>query len=77
MIQIQNLFRDVFDNPGLVVTGSTTANDVPGWDSLIMINLVFAMENEFNVKFALGEIPELNNVRKMAALIQKKQEPVS
>lgn len=73
MPQIEAIFRDVFDSPDLRVTSGTTARDVPGWDSLTNINLIFAIEREFKVKFALGEIQELNNVGEMAALISKKR----
>jgi acyl carrier protein len=73
MTRIQTVFQDVFDDPGLAVTAASTAREVPGWDSLTNINLVFAIEREFGVKFALGEIQELNNVGEMAALIRKKR----
>ncbi len=72
MPRLQNIFQDVFDDPGLVITEATTAKHVPGWDSLATINLVFAVESEFKIKFALGEIQELKNVGEMAALIEKK-----
>jgi acyl carrier protein len=72
MPRIQGIFQDVFDDPRLVVTAATTAAEVPAWDSLTNINLIFAIEREFNVKFALGEIQELNSVGEMVALIQKK-----
>lgn len=71
--QLEEVFRDVFDNSRLNVTAETTASDVPGWDSLTNINLIFAVERQFKVRFALGEIQELNNVGEMAALICKKQ----
>lgn len=74
LVRLTPIFQDVFDNPGLNITPETTANDVPEWDSLTNINLIFAIEREFNIKFALGEIQELNNVGEMAALIQKKTE---
>lgn len=74
MAQVQAIFQDVFNDPGLSVNAETTANDVPGWDSLANINLIFAMESEFSIKFALGEIQELNNVGEMVASILKKQE---
>jgi acyl carrier protein len=73
MTRIQTVFRDVFDDPQLAVTAASTASEVPGWDSLSNINLVFAIEREFKVKFALGQIQELSNVGEMAALIQKKR----
>jgi acyl carrier protein len=72
MPRLQTIFQDVFDDPRLRVTQTTTAADVPAWDSLTNINLIFAIEREFNIKFALGEIQELNNVGEMAALIERK-----
>jgi acyl carrier protein len=74
MPRLQSVFQDVFDDPALAIAPATTASDVSGWDSLTNINLIFAIEREFNVKFALGEIQELGNVGEMAALIRRKQE---
>lgn len=70
--RIQEVFRDVFDEPDLVITARTTSSDVPGWDSLTNINLIFAIEREFGLKFALGEMQELDNVGELMALIGKK-----
>lgn len=72
MPRIQSIFRDVFDDPGLNITPATSAADVPAWDSLMNINLIFAIEREFHIKFALGEIQELNNVGEMVELIEEK-----
>jgi acyl carrier protein len=72
MPRLRAVFQDVFDDPHLKITATTTAADVPAWDSLANINLIFAIEREFNVKFALTEIQELGNVGEMAALIREK-----
>jgi len=74
MPRLQGIFQDVFADPTLAIAPTTTASDVSGWDSLTNINLIFAIEREFKVKFALGEIQELNNVGEMVALIGKKQD---
>lgn len=71
--QIETIFQDVFNDQKLVINAETTASSVPGWDSLTNINLIFALESEFKVRFALGEIQELKNVGEMAALIAKKK----
>lgn len=70
--ELQPIFQEIFDQPDLKISSETTARDVPGWDSLTNINLIFAIEREFKIKFALGEIQELNNVGEMALLIDKK-----
>jgi acyl carrier protein len=70
--RLQPIFHDVFDNPKLVITPASNAESVPGWDSLAHINLVSAIEQEFNIRFALGELETLKNVGEMAELMKKK-----
>ena len=66
------IFRDIFDRDDLVITPALTARDVAEWDSLSHIRLIVAVEKEFGVKFALGELQSLQNVGEMIALIEKK-----
>ena len=66
------IFRDIFDRDDLVLTPALTARDVAEWDSLSHIRLIVAVEKEFGVKFALGELQSLQNVGEMIALIEKK-----
>ena len=66
------IFRDIFDREDLVLTPALTARDVAEWDSLSHIRLIVAVEKEFGVKFALGELQSLQNVGEMIALIEKK-----
>jgi acyl carrier protein len=66
------VFRDVLDDPKLVVTRHSSGYNVPGWDSLAHINLVSETEREFGVRFALGELESLKNVGDMVDLIARK-----
>ena len=66
------IFRDIFDREDLTPTPTLTARDVPEWDSLSHIRLIVAVEKEFGIKFALGELQSLQNVGEMIALIEKK-----
>jgi len=72
LTQLQPIFRDVMDNPGLSVARDSSASTVSGWDSLAHINLVSAIEQEFGIRFALGELEELKNVGEMIDLMEKK-----
>lgn len=74
LAQLQPIFRDVLDNPGLSVTLQSNASNVPGWDSLAHITLVSAIEHEFGIRFALGELEGLKNVGEMIELMQQKLE---
>lgn len=74
--QAQDVFRQVFDDPQIVLRDDMTADDVPGWDSLAHINLVVAIEKEFRIKFATAEISRMKeagqNVGTLLELIGKK-----
>ncbi len=70
--KLQPIFRDVMDNPKLVITRESNGQNVDGWDSLAHINLVSAIESEFKIRFALGELEELKNVGDMIDMMERK-----
>jgi acyl carrier protein len=69
---VTDIFRDIFDEDDLVIQDSTNSDDIEDWDSLNHINLVSAIEKEFKIKFALGELEELKDVGSMIDLMIKK-----
>jgi acyl carrier protein len=70
--ELQEVFRDIFDQPNLVITRESSASTVEDWDSLTHVNLVTAIEKRYKVKFALGELQELKNVGDLMDLLTKK-----
>ena len=66
------IFRDVFDAPSLCIGREDDASTIAGWDSLAHITLVSAIEQDFGVRFALGELDDLKNIGDMIDLIVKK-----
>lgn len=67
--RLNEVFRDVFDDGSITVGADTMAADIDGWDSLIHITLMQAIEDEFNIKFAMKEIVSLKNVGDMVSII--------
>ena len=70
--ELQSIFQDVFDDEDLVVTNESNAENIDDWDSLSHIRLVVAIEKQFGIKFAFGELQGLKNVGEMITLIEKK-----
>tara|TARA_B100001250_G_scaffold148862_1_gene127477 strand:+ start:753 stop:995 length:243 start_codon:yes stop_codon:yes gene_type:complete len=70
------IFKDIFDDEDLVLTQSTTAMDIDGWDSLTHISLVVAIEKFFDLRFTAAEISNLENVGQMADLVSIKQKKI-
>jgi acyl carrier protein len=65
LAQVNEIFRKVLDAPALVVQASTTAKDVPEWDSLTHVELIVAIEKHFKIKFTAREVRKF---QKMHAL---------
>ena len=76
--ELQEVFRQVFDDDSLAVTEATTAVDIDGWDSMAHINLIIAIEKQFAIKSSAVEIGGLSRrgrleaIGKMIQLIQTK-----
>lgn len=73
MSKLTNVFRQVFGDENLNISPSTTAQDVEGWDSLMHINLIVAIERDFKVRFTTREITGLRNVGDLLDLITRKE----
>lgn len=69
--KLTGVFRDVFEEDDLVVTRSTSAKDVAGWDSVMHVTLMIAVERAFGVRFKSGNVAGLKNVGELVDLIDK------
>ena len=69
---LNEVFREVFDDESITVEASTTADDIEDWDSLEHINLVVAIEDEFDLKFNMGEVNSFKNVGEMVEVIKSR-----
>lgn len=68
--QLNEVFRDVFDDDSIRVSASTTAEDIDDWDSLEHIRLIAAVERNFGIRFKMGEVASMKNVGEMVSIIQ-------
>ena len=67
--RLNTVFRKVFDDENILVNESTTSDDIEDWDSLEHINLVEAVEHEFDLRFKMKEVSGMKNVGEMAEII--------
>lgn len=70
--RLNGVFREVFDDESIVLNEGTCADDIEDWDSLAQITLVLAIEEEFGMRFDMGEIASLANVGEMVRVIKEK-----
>lgn len=59
--------------PGEVeIKDETLANQVPGWDSLNHVNVITAIEKDYNVRFKSIEVLKCKNVGDLQKLVDSK-----
>jgi acyl carrier protein len=70
--RLQEIARSVFDDEGLVLTETTQASDVRGWDSLGHVSFMYSVESEFDIEFSEDEYVGFANVGELTRLIETK-----
>lgn len=70
--QLNEVFRDTFDDDSITVSDETTADDIDEWDSLMHISLIVNTEQSFGIKFNMGEVSTMKNVGAMVDAIASK-----
>jgi acyl carrier protein len=73
--EVLSKLQEVFDSVFLEkvdVTPTLSAQDVEEWDSLTHVSLILATENEFGIRFRVGEVEATKNVGDLADLIVKR-----
>jgi acyl carrier protein len=69
---LTQVFRDVFRNDNLEIGDSTTAPDIPGWDSLSNIQMVLAAERAFKIRLTAAQVSGLKDVGGLVTVIHSK-----
>jgi acyl carrier protein len=67
------LFRDVLNDHAMMITAESNAESMgPAYDSLAHIDIISAIEQEFDIQLEFSEIVGLDDVGDMIALIGRK-----
>lgn len=72
LLKLQPIFQDIFDDESLEIFRESSGKTIDDWDSLAHISLVSAIEQEFGIRFALGELEILKDVGDMIDLMENK-----
>jgi acyl carrier protein len=70
--RIAGLIREHLDEPDLPLEPSTSARDVEGWDSIVMINIILDVQKSFAVRFRSAEVDKLSSISDFVALTRRK-----
>lgn len=70
---LQKIFRSVLFNSSIVLDMKSDAADIEEWDSLTHVELIYSIEQHFNIKFSSREILSWKNIEQMVQSIQHKK----
>jgi acyl carrier protein len=70
--RVTELVRELAEDETVVLSDSTTAQDVEWWDSLLHVRLFLAIESEYGLRFETREITQPSSVGEMVELIRKR-----
>ena len=69
---LERLVGEILEVDELSLTPETTADDVPGWDSVAHVNILGTVESTFGVRFDASEISNLSSVGVLVDMIDAK-----
>ena len=72
LTELQEIFRDIFDDETIILTKDTTQDDIEDWDSLAQINIIVAIKKDFKVDFTMEEIGNLKSIGEIVKKIEEK-----
>jgi acyl carrier protein len=62
MARIAKVFSEVLGISPEQITDDTSPDNTPQWDSMAAMNLVVAIEDEFDIRLSTAEIISMRNV---------------
>jgi acyl carrier protein len=72
-MQLYQLIGQVLNVDPSTLNEDSNAQNTPNWDSLRHIEVIFAMENAFHVRFTMPEISALRKLGDIRRLLETKQ----
>lgn len=69
--RLEELFQNVLNDDALALRDEMTAADVPGWDSVAHVNLMFSIEQAFGVQFRGNEFAELKDIGELKTFLAR------
>jgi acyl carrier protein len=60
--RLEDIVRQLFNDDTIVLRDEMAWRDVPGWDSLAHVNLIFGVEQAFGIRFSDEELDDVRTV---------------
>lgn len=71
MRRVEDAMARVFGVDAAVLDDASSPETVEGWDSMGHLNLVAALERDFNVSIDISDVMEMVSVKKIREILQR------
>jgi acyl carrier protein len=69
--RVQNIVEEVLADPTAKFSDELSMGNCAAWDSVATVQIVLAVEQEFDVRFTTAEVAELRSVRGLFELLAR------
>jgi acyl carrier protein len=70
--RVAQVFADVLGISPALITDETSPDNTPQWDSMAAMNLVVAIEDEFDIRLSTAEIISMRNIAIVKKVLRTK-----
>lgn len=70
--QVRGIAADVLGVSPEQITPYSSPESIEGWDSILHLNLIMAVEQEFDLQFEPEEMDEMKNIQGITAVLNDK-----
>jgi acyl carrier protein len=70
--RLEKVIRGVFPIETETIDENWTSDDIPDWDSVGHLNLIMAIQKEFNIKIEIEEMFEVEKLGDITRILGKK-----
>lgn len=71
--KLRRTLSDILGVPAGVINDETSPDVVPNWDSVMVLNLVLALEEAYQISLSPEEMLEMTSVRSIKELLEAKE----
>ena len=71
--KLKEIMADIFSIPEDEIADESSPETIEAWDSVQHLNLILAMEEEFNINLSADEVTEMTSVGVIKKLLEGKR----
>jgi len=73
--RVRSIAADVLQAPASQITRESSTETIGSWDSVHHLNLILALEQEFDTQFDPEEIDKMTSIQRIVEAVENKVKP--